>query len=59
MKVRAPSRDGRYFDVQKLIHGAGLHTVCQIPSGGYFIYVWGPASFAACQAKCVEWGLPR
>jgi lipoic acid synthetase len=29
MKVRAPSADGRYFDVKKLIHGAGLHTVCE------------------------------
>ena len=29
MKVRAPSTDGRYFDVQKLIHGASLHTVCE------------------------------
>ena len=24
MKVRAPSADGRYFDVKKLIHGASL-----------------------------------
>jgi lipoic acid synthetase len=29
MKVRAPSADGRYFDVRKLIHGASLHTVCE------------------------------
>jgi lipoic acid synthetase len=29
MKVRAPSRDSQYFDVQKLIHGASLHTVCE------------------------------
>ncbi len=29
MKVRAPSADGRYFDVRKLIHGAGLNTVCE------------------------------
>ena len=29
MKVRAPSADGRYFDVKKLIHGAGLHTICE------------------------------
>ncbi len=29
MKVRAPSRDSQYFDVGKLIHGAGLHTVCE------------------------------
>jgi lipoic acid synthetase len=29
MKVRAPSKDSRYFDVRKLIHGASLHTVCE------------------------------
>src|SRR5437764_1540720 len=29
MKVRAPSRDGRYFDVQKLVHGLSLHTICE------------------------------
>ena len=29
MKVRAPSRDGRYFDVQKLVHGLQLHTICE------------------------------
>ena len=29
MKVRAPSRDGAYFDVQKLIHGLSLHTICE------------------------------
>jgi len=29
MKVRAPSRDSEYFDVQKLIHGLSLHTICE------------------------------
>src|SRR4051812_46418644 len=29
MKVRAPSQDGRYFDVKKLIHGQNLHTICE------------------------------
>jgi lipoic acid synthetase len=29
MKVRAPSADGRYFDVKKLIHGQSLHTICE------------------------------
>src|SRR3954466_10148969 len=29
MKVRAPSRDSRYYDVQKLIHGQRLHTICE------------------------------
>jgi lipoic acid synthetase len=27
--VRAPSKDGSYFDVQKLIHGLSLHTICE------------------------------
>src|ERR1700759_1214345 len=29
MKVRAPSKDGSYFDVQKLVHGPSLHTICE------------------------------
>jgi lipoic acid synthetase len=29
MKVRAPSKDGKYFDVQKLMHGLSLHTICE------------------------------
>ncbi|MDE3191324.1 MAG: lipoyl synthase [Acidobacteriota bacterium] len=29
MKVRAPSPDGRYFDVQRLVHGLRLHTICE------------------------------
>src|SRR5215213_4067972 len=29
MKVRAPSADGKYFDVRKLIHGQSLHTICE------------------------------
>ncbi len=29
MKVRAPSRDGAYFDVQKLVHGLSLHKICE------------------------------
>jgi lipoic acid synthetase len=29
MKVRAPSANSRYFDVRKLIHGAGLNTICE------------------------------
>ena len=29
MKVRAPSREGRYFDVQKLVHGLSLNTICE------------------------------
>jgi lipoyl synthase len=29
MKVRAPRSDSRYHDVRRLIHGAGLHTICE------------------------------
>jgi lipoic acid synthetase len=29
MKVRAPSKDGAYFHVQKLVHGLSLHTICE------------------------------
>ena len=29
MKVRAPSRDSRYSEVRELIHGQGLHTICE------------------------------
>ena len=29
MKVKAPSRDGQYFDVQKLVHGLSLNTICE------------------------------
>src|ERR1700745_784601 len=29
MKVRAPSRDGRYFEVKDLMREGGLHTICE------------------------------
>src|SRR6266568_3357546 len=29
MKVRAPSANSRYFEVKQLIHGEGLHTICE------------------------------
>jgi lipoic acid synthetase len=29
MKVRAPSKDSKYFDVQKLMHGLSLNTICE------------------------------
>ncbi len=29
MKVRAPRSDSHYHDVRKLIHGAGLNTICE------------------------------
>jgi lipoic acid synthetase len=41
MKVRAPSRDGRYFDVQKLIHGLSLHTICEEAKCPNISECWG------------------
>jgi lipoic acid synthetase len=41
MKVRAPSRDSRYFDVQKLIHGASLHTICEEARCPNIAECWG------------------
>jgi lipoyl synthase len=41
MKVRAPSADGRYFDVRKLIHGQGLHTVCEEARCPNIAECWG------------------
>jgi lipoic acid synthetase len=41
MKVRAPSADGHYFDVKKLIHGAGLHTVCEEARCPNIAECWG------------------
>jgi lipoic acid synthetase len=41
MKVRAPSAEGRYFDVKKLIHGAGLHTVCEEARCPNIAECWG------------------
>ena len=41
MKVRAPSPDGRYFDVKKLIHGASLHTVCEEARCPNIAECWG------------------
>jgi lipoic acid synthetase len=41
MKVRAPSQDGRYFDVQKLIHGLSLHTICEEARCPNIAECWG------------------
>jgi lipoyl synthase len=41
MKVRAPSADGRYFDVRKLLHGASLHTVCEEARCPNIAECWG------------------
>ncbi len=41
MKVRAPSADGRYFDVRRLIHGLSLHTVCEEARCPNIAECWG------------------
>jgi lipoic acid synthetase len=41
MKVRAPSTDSRYYDVRKLIHGAGLHTICEEARCPNIAECWG------------------
>jgi lipoic acid synthetase len=41
MKVRAPSANGRYFEVRELIHGAGLHTICEEARCPNIAECWG------------------
>jgi lipoyl synthase len=41
MKVRAPSANTRYFDVRKLIHGQGLHTICEEARCPNIAECWG------------------
>ena len=41
MKVRAPSADSRYLEVKKLIHGAGLHTICEEARCPNIAECWG------------------
>jgi len=41
MKVRAPSAQGSYFDVKKLIHGQGLHTICEEARCPNIAECWG------------------
>jgi lipoic acid synthetase len=41
MKVRAPSANGSYFDVKKLIHGAQLNTICEEARCPNIAECWG------------------
>jgi lipoyl synthase len=41
MKVRAPSQDTRYFEVRDLIHGKGLHTICEEARCPNIAECWG------------------
>ena len=39
-------------------NAAGQYTVCQTPSGGYNICVFGPTSWAGCAAQMKKLGAP-
>jgi lipoic acid synthetase len=56
MKVRAPSRDGSYFDVQKLIHGLSLHTICEEARCPNISECWGrgTATFQSLGETCTR-----
>ena len=56
MKVRAPSRDGAYFDVQKLIHGLSLHTICEEAKCPNIAECWGrgTATFQILGETCTR-----
>jgi lipoic acid synthetase len=69
MKVRAPSADGRYYDVRKLLHGASLVTVCEearCPNigecwgrGTATFQILGDTCTRACAFCNVKTGLPQ
>src|SRR5213082_558196 len=56
LKVRAPSQNGSYFDVKKLIHGAQLHTVCQEARCPNIAECWGrgTATFMILGVVCTR-----
>ncbi|MGZ8686988.1 MAG: lipoyl synthase [Gaiellaceae bacterium] len=56
MKVRAPSADSRYFDVQKLIHGQSLHTICEEARCPNISECWGrgTATFQILGETCTR-----
>src|SRR5437667_5324547 len=56
MKVRAPSTDSRYFDVRKLIHGAGLNTICEEARCPNIAECWGrgTATFQILGETCTR-----
>jgi lipoic acid synthetase len=56
MKVRAPSQDGQYFDVQKLIHGLSLHTICEEARCPNISECWGrgTATFQILGETCTR-----
>jgi lipoic acid synthetase len=54
MKVRAPSANDRYYDVQKLIHGASLNTICEEARCPNIAECWGrgTATFQILGESC-------
>src|ERR1700750_2043062 len=56
MKVRAPSKDGSYFDVQKLVHGLSLHTICEEARCPNISECWGrgTATFQILGETCTR-----
>jgi lipoyl synthase len=56
MKVRAPSADGHYFDVTKLLHGLSLNTVCEEARCPNIAECWGrgTATFQILGETCTR-----
>jgi lipoic acid synthetase len=56
MKVRAPSREGRYFELKELLHGQGLHTICEEARCPNIAECWGrgTATFQILGETCTR-----
>jgi lipoic acid synthetase len=56
MKVRAPSANGSYYDVQKLLHGQRLNTICEEARCPNIAECWGrgTATFQILGETCTR-----
>jgi lipoyl synthase len=56
MKVRAPSADGHFYDVKKLLHGLSLNTVCEEARCPNIAECWGrgTATFQILGETCTR-----
>src|SRR5918912_1051589 len=56
MKVRAPSQNGSFYDVKKLIHGAQLNTICEEARCPNISECWGrgTATFQILGETCTR-----
>jgi lipoyl synthase len=56
MKVRAPSAGTRYFEIKNLIHGQGLHTICEEARCPNIAECWGrgTATFQILGETCTR-----